>query len=140
MLEVLLDTNQLVSSLLSKTGLQRQLIDFWRNRSFLLLLAEGQPEEVEEVLSRKKIAGKYKIQPADRAAFLDLLRAEAVILPRASPPGVCRDADDDELLGSAAAGGVSYLVTGDADLLAVGQFQDVAILDARTFITILAAG
>ncbi len=140
MLRVLLDTNQLVSSLLSKTGLQRQLIDLWRDRAYLLLLAEGQPEEVEEVLSRRKIATKYRIPPTDRASFLDLLRAEAVILPRANAVGVCRDRDDDILLATAAAGGANYVVTGDADLLAVGMFREVSILDARTFFDLLALG
>jgi predicted nucleic acid-binding protein len=49
-LKALPDTNQLVSSLLSTRGLQRQLIDAWRGRAFLLMLVPGQVEEVAEVL------------------------------------------------------------------------------------------
>ena len=139
MLRVLLNTNQLVSSLLTKVGLQRQLVDLWRERAFLLLLGPEQAEEVGEVLGRRKIARKYRIPAADRAAFVDLLRTEAVILPSASPAGVCRDdADDDRLLGCAAAAGVEYLVTGDADLLTVGRFKQTVIVDARAFLALLA--
>jgi putative PIN family toxin of toxin-antitoxin system len=55
------------------------------------------------------------------------------------PVEQCRDPDDDSLLGSAAAGGVEYLVTGDDDLLSLGQYQEVAIVDARHFLAVLAA-
>lgn len=126
-----MDTNQLVSSLLSTPGLQRQFIDAWRRRAFVLLLAPGQVQEVAEVLSRPKIAKKYRIVRADRDALLDLLRAEALLLSE--------ERDDDYLLGCAAAGGVNYLVTGDEDLLAIGRYRDVAIVDARTFLTVLSS-
>jgi putative PIN family toxin of toxin-antitoxin system len=138
-LKALPDTNQLVSSLLGTRGLQRQLIDAWRGRAFLLMLVPGQVEEVAEVLSRPKIAKKYRIAPGDRDAFLQLLSAEAALLPHEPAPGVCRDPDDDYLLGCAAAGGADYLVTGDDDLLAVRQYRDVAIVDARTFLAVLSA-
>lgn len=138
MLKVVLDTNQLVSSLLSTRGLQRHLIDAWRQRTFLLLLVPGQIDEVAEILNRPKIKKKYRIDPRDREAFLQLLRLDTVLLPHMAAPGVCRDPDDDYLLGCAAAGEVGYLVTGDKDLLAVGRYRDVAILSARDFLVILA--
>jgi hypothetical protein len=75
--KVVLDTNQLVSSLLSTQGLQRQLINAWRRRAFLLFLAPGQIDEVAEVLGRPKIQKKYPITPGDREAFLLLLRQDA---------------------------------------------------------------
>lgn len=53
--KVVLDTNQLISSLLSTEGPQRHLIDLWRDRAFLLLLAPGQIDEVAEILGRPKI-------------------------------------------------------------------------------------
>ena len=139
MLKALLDTNQLVSSLLAPQGLQRRLIDAWRERAFALLLALGQVEEVADVLTRPKIAKKYRITPGDGHAFLKLLRAEAILAPHEPAPGVCRDPDDDYVLGCAASGGAEYLVTGDNDLLAVSQYCDVVIVDARAFLTVLSA-
>jgi len=44
-LSALLDTNQLVSSLLSAHGLQSQLVDAWRRRAFVLFLAPGQIDD-----------------------------------------------------------------------------------------------
>lgn len=134
-----MDTNQLVSSLLSVHGLQRQLIDAWRRRAFMLLVVPGQVEEVGDVLMRPKIVKKYQIAPTDQQSLLELLRTEALLLPNERAPGVCRDPDDGYLLGCADAGGAHYLVTGDADLLTLGRYRNVVILDARRFLAVLAA-
>jgi putative PIN family toxin of toxin-antitoxin system len=115
------------------------MIDAWRQRAFVLGMVLGQVEEVAEVLGRPKIARKYRILAADRHALLQLLRSEAILLPVGLAPGVCRDPDDDYLLGCAAAGGMEYLVTGDHDLLSVAQYREVAIVDARHFLAVLAA-
>jgi putative PIN family toxin of toxin-antitoxin system len=133
-LKVLLDTNQLVSSLLSTRGPQSRLIDAWRRRAFVLFMTLGQLDETAEVLDRPKIARKYPLSLTDRQTFLELLRSEAIVLADERAPGVCRDPDDDYLLGCAAAGGVDYLVTGDADLLSVGRYRGVSIVDARQFL------
>ena len=137
MLKVLLDTIQLVSSVLSVRGIQGRIIDEWRRQAFLLFVAPGQVDEVAEVLSRPKIAKKYPLLSADRQALLALLHAEAVLLPDARPPGVCRDPDDDHLLGGAATRHVDYIVTGDNALLAVGHYQRVIIVNGRHFLAVL---
>lgn len=137
MRKAVLDTNQLVSSLLSTRGPQRLLIEAWWDRKFILFLCPGQVEEVAEVLSRPKIRKKYPIPAEDREAFLRLLRLDAFLLADAQAPGICRDSDDDYLLGCAATGGAEYLVTGDKDLLTVGRYQGVTVLRAREFLAIL---
>lgn len=137
MLRVLLDTNQLVSSVLSTRGVQGRIVDEWRRQAFVLFLGPGQVEEVAEVLSRPKITKKYALTTTDRQALLTLLHAEAVLLSDAPAPGVCRDPDDDYLLGCAAARSLDHLVTGDAALLAVGRYRRVTIVDGRQFLGIL---
>jgi putative PIN family toxin of toxin-antitoxin system len=104
---------------------------------FPTLHAPGQIDEVAEVLARAKIRKKYPLPPQDREAFLQLLRQDAFFLPHRPAPGVCRDPDDDYLLGCAVAGAADYLVTGDEDLLAVGRYQGLAIVTAREFLAIL---
>jgi len=136
-LKVLLDTNQLVSSLLSARGPQGQLIDAWRRRSFALLMTPGQLDGdhrgPESTKNRAEVFGRTH-RPE---GLLELLRSEAILLPDERPPGICRDPDDDYLLGSAAAGGVDYLVTGGADLLSIARYRGVSIVDARQFLGLL---
>jgi putative PIN family toxin of toxin-antitoxin system len=136
-LKVVLDTNQLVSSLLSTRGLQRQLIDAWRAGRFVLMPGPGQIEETGEVLGRPRLQRKYVISNEDREALLRLLRTDGQLLSEAPPAGVCRDPDDDLLLGCAGAAGADCLVTGDEDLLVVGEYRGVRILRAREFLTLL---
>ena len=100
-------------------------------------MGPGQVEELGEVLARPKIARKYRVTAGERFALLDLLRSESVAAPHAPLPGVSRDPDDDYLLGCAEAGGADYLVTGDDDLLSVGRYRAVVIVDARTFLGVL---
>lgn len=137
MLKVVLDTNQLVSSLLSTRGLQRQLIDSWRAGMFLLMLGPGQIEETGEVLSRPRLQKKYVISREDREAFLHLLRTDGLLLAEVPPAGVCRDPEDDLLLGCAGAARADFLVTGDEDLLVVEKYRGVRIVRAREFLTLL---
>jgi predicted nucleic acid-binding protein len=47
--------------------------------------------------------------------------------------GICRDPDDDAILGCALAGEADYFVTGDADLLALKSFKETQILSPRNF-------
>ena len=48
-------------------------------------------------------------------------------------PRVCRDPDDDEVLAIAVSGRADTLVTGDADLLALGAHQGFRILTVADF-------
>jgi putative PIN family toxin of toxin-antitoxin system len=136
-LKVVVDTNQLVSSLLSTHGIQGRIVDEWRRRAFQLFAVPGQVDEVAEVLSRPKIATKYSVAASDRQALPALIHTEAVVLPDAPAPRVCRDLDDDYLLGCAAAQQLDYIVTGESALIDVGQYQGVAIVNGRQFLDIL---
>jgi predicted nucleic acid-binding protein len=48
---------------------------------------------------------------------------------------VCRDPDDDNILGAAISGGCDCIVTGDKDLLVLKQYEGIEILSPREFIT-----
>ena len=51
--------------------------------------------------------------------------------------GIAVDDEDDVILGTAVAGEVDYLVTGDKPLRALGRHQNVVILSPREFLDIL---
>lgn len=46
---------------------------------------------------------------------------------------VCRDPDDDNVLAAARAGNCEVLVTGDHDLLVLGEFAGILIRTPREF-------
>ena len=53
---------------------------------------------------------------------------------------VCRDTDDIKILGLAVASNADYIVTGDKDLLILKKFQDIPIINPRSFSDILHSG
>lgn len=49
-------------------------------------------------------------------------------------PRVCRDPDDNSILGCAVEGEANYLVTGDQDSLVLREYRDIRIITARHYL------
>lgn len=82
----------------------------------------------------KHSRGKFKATKRQADAAVATLRANGELVePVTVPLGTVRDKDDLPALGTAVAGSVAVLVTGDQELLALGRFRDVAILSPRDF-------
>jgi putative PIN family toxin of toxin-antitoxin system len=83
---------------------------------------------------RRHLSGKFRA-PAGRVAAIESLLREnsAMVRPAKVPSGACRDPSDLAVLGTALAGGADCLVTGDRDLLDLGEFRGIRILSPRAF-------
>lgn len=83
---------------------------------------------------RDKLTGKLRVPAgaADEAVELALSRMR-LVEPEPLPEPVCRDADDDLVLATALAARAHALVTGDEDLLTLGEYQRIAIVAPAAF-------
>ena len=136
MLRVVIDTNILVSALLSKKGAPSQILDVWRERKFLVVTSEAAILEVERVLDELKTRGKYALSDDDSAEVLNLLRKDALLVPgdvdtRGSIP---EDPDDEKFLSIALEGEAKIIISGDRHLLDLGKYQGITIQTARQFL------
>ena len=87
---------------------------------------------LEEV--RRNLVGKIRVTPTQADQTVRLLRTRLeVIEPVALGAQVCRDLDDDVVLGTAVAGRCDAIVTGDKDLLDLINYRDIAIVSPRGF-------
>jgi predicted nucleic acid-binding protein len=50
---------------------------------------------------------------------------------------VCRDRDDDNVLATAVAGQADIILTGDDDLLVLGEYNGIRILSPRQFVELM---
>lgn len=68
----------------------------------------------------------------ERAATILLQAAEMVVPVRLYR--ICRDPKDDKFLDAACAGGAGCIVSGDADLGTLGEFEDIPIITAAQYL------
>ncbi len=140
MLSAVLDTNVIVSGIISGAGAPSEVLTAWRDRRWNVIISPEILREVERVLTLPKIARRYAITGQDVTDAIRLLKARAVVVPGTlTIPRTARDPDDDHILACAIEAHADHLVTGDQDLLALERFQGIPIISPRAFATILKA-
>ena len=112
-----LDTNVLVSALISPGGPSAALLLELRAGVFELVASPRLLAELGEVLGREKF--RRYVTEAEAAAYVDLIGHEATILddPTMSGRPLSVDRDDEYLVDLARAAAADVLVSGDAHLL-----------------------
>jgi putative PIN family toxin of toxin-antitoxin system len=110
MIRVVLDTNIIVSALLSPFGFPAQtFLRVLQDSDFQLCMSGGIFAEYDEVLHRPHLART----DADIAAALAVIRSRALWVRPSQVVRVCPDPDDDMFLECAASAHADYLVTGN---------------------------
>jgi uncharacterized protein len=112
-----LDTNVLVSALISPGGPSAALLLELRAGAFELVVSPALLSELRDVLARPKF-GTY-VTAAEVEAYVELIEHEAAVHPDPPPSGeaLSADPDDEYLIDLARAAGADALVSGDAHLL-----------------------
>ncbi len=136
------ETNILISYLLSPLSMNppARLIRGALRGEFSLVIAETTLSELKQkVQSKRYLVDRISAEFIDQ--FVDTLRVVSAIfpLPPEPLPRVVRDSRDDLLLAPAVLEQVDYLVTGDKDLLVLGEFQGVRMVTPSEFASMLEA-
>jgi hypothetical protein len=135
-MRVILDTNIIVSGLISEHGAPAQLLNSWTDRAFSLVTSATQITEFESVIHRPSV--RPLITPAHAARFIDDLHRFATVLDRLPVVNRSRDPNDNFLLAMAEAGAADYLVTGDErDVLALEHHGNTTIVTAKEMLPLL---
>ena len=126
-MKVFLDTNVLASAAATR-GLCSDVLRLVF-ASHQLFISEQVLNELNRVLRFKFGVGQDLIDD-----FIWLLQQDTVLAEPAKPPKVkLQDKDDLPILAAAIAAGAEVLVTGDKELLELGQIKDLEILSPRQF-------
>jgi len=118
-LRVVLDTNVLVSALAYPGSIPGRILNAWREGEVDLVLSRFILDEMVRVLPRLP---RIKLTPAEIRDLADsfLFLAE-IVEPSSELEVALRDSADQLVLGTLRAAQADYLVTGDKDLLALGE-------------------
>jgi putative PIN family toxin of toxin-antitoxin system len=124
---VLLDTNVLIAAFVSRG----------RCANLLEHCAEAHEIMTSEALLAEygdKLIYKFRLDPAQAHARVALLRSVMhIVAPGPLPTPVSRDPDDDLVLATGVAGACRCIVTGDKDLLVLGQYAGMNIVTPGEF-------
>jgi uncharacterized protein len=131
---LVLDTNILVSAVLSKTSKARQALDKAQDIG-KILMSSSVLLEIEEVLFRPKF-DKY-VTTIERRFFLSNFLKTVEFVEVGEIVKICRDPKDDKILALALNGKADYIITGDQDLLVLKLFEGVEIITIDEFLNLV---
>ena len=136
MLRVVIDTNVIVSGILSRKGAPAELLNAWRERRFVLLSSSAIVAEVRAVVQYPRIRHKYHLSDDEIEQTMTLLEHDTLLVAGdADVAGSVPDDPKDEMfLACALDGQADVIVSGDHHLLELGSYRDIPIVTARQFL------
>lgn len=132
---VVVDTNILVRALLSPDGSDAAILRLAFDRKVTLFYSNGILIELLRVLTYPRMK-KFGVAEEERDAFVRaIIMYGKSVVPK--EVHLCRDEDDNEILGIALASGQerTYIITADHDLLILaGSVAGITILTPQEFL------
>ena len=129
---IIVDTNLWVSFLLTKDLAKLDLL--FSSNKLTLLFSQELLDEFVAVTQRPKFKKYFSL--ADLEDLLLQINTKAEFIAVTSTVAVCRDAKDNFLLSLAVDGKATHLLTGDKDLLILGQQTRTSILTIAEYLAV----
>ena len=129
-MRVVLDTNILISALITKETPPDQLYQAWLRNEIELVTSAAQIDEVTDVLARPDL--RRYVDSDEAAQMVAAIHQRATVLSEVPVTRRSPDPKDDPILAAAVAGDAELVVSGDkSDMLALGHVEGIPIRSAR---------
>lgn len=139
-MRVVLDANIFISALISRQGNPAKILDKWKMREIEVVVSPAIIAEIQRVTGYERLQKKYQRIREEREGLVDDLRNFATIVePQQKLSVVQADESDNRYVECAVESGANYIVTGDPHLLAINEYQGIAMITPATFLTLLDA-
>jgi len=136
-MNVVLDTNIVISAAITPRGPPGRIITAWRTSSFVWVTSEQLLEEMERAFAYPRVQRYLAWRSDEVAEFLQLVRRTATLVkPEIVLNVVGRDPDDNHVLEAALVCHAEYLVSNDNDLLNLKAYKGIEIVSAARFVAI----
>ncbi len=134
-MRAVLDTNVLVSAFLHHDRPPGRLVALSFEGAYTLVLSPAILGELRRVIGRPKVLRYLQLSREAIEARIIELEIQAELVEGTLDLDVeIRDPDDRMLLVAAVEGRAGFLVTGDDDLLRLGNYEEVEIMTPRAFL------
>jgi putative PIN family toxin of toxin-antitoxin system len=132
MQKIILDTNVIISALISNSIPTKILFELVLTERVQIVLSEDIYIEYVEVLSRDKFV-KFKNFKANADFVLNKLREISKYYKTDKKIDLLSDVSDNKFLELASASSADYLVTGNSNDFTISEFEYTSIVSPRTF-------
>jgi uncharacterized protein len=134
---IVLDTNVLVSALLSPGSVPGIVLSRWTTDSYEMLVSEPLLAEYLRVLERPRLQDKHRKEQKEIHALIARFRVDGVLVEPDTGIRVVRaDPDDDIVVATAVAGEADYIVSGDRHLLELGILEGIRVVTPAVLLVI----
>ena len=132
-LKVVVDTNVIISAV-GFGGNPRKILNLVVKQYIIAVTSLPSIAELEEVVYKKfpLLAESYPILAKQLEQKFNMVRPNKTLY-------ILKDADDNKVLEAAVAGDCDYIITGDKELLDLGQFETIKIVTAAQFLSVFNA-
>jgi len=138
---VVLDTNVVISALLSPHGAPAEIIRRWQSGDFDVAISPPLLVELRRALGYGRVSRYLRQTQGEVTAFVRRLELVATVVePRTTLDAVDDDPDDNRVLECALAAGATVVVTGDAHLLRMSEYGSIAIVNPAGFLALFQPG
>jgi putative PIN family toxin of toxin-antitoxin system len=140
MTRIVIDTNILVSAILTPEGNPAKILKLVLEGKLNLIISPAILEETRQVFNYPKLVKlleKNKITPAEVGGFLNKMSKIAVITPgQLDVDAIPEDPADNKIIACALEGDADFIISGDHHLTDLKIFQGIKIVDPATFLKI----
>jgi hypothetical protein len=141
MIRVVLDTNVLVSALLTPVSPPAKILAAVLEGRLRIIISPAIISEIGLVFQYprlKKTMRKHRLSAEEVEEALFKILKVAIITPGDKIIlGVSRDPADDPILSCAVEGQADYVISGDKDLTELESFEGIRIMEPATFLRLL---
>ena len=137
-MRVVLDTNVVISNILSPLGPSARVIQRWREQVFEVLISEAMLAEYRKILGYNRLRVLHHLSDERIDEFIDGFRQHGTSIDVTIRLDIIKeDPDDNRVLECAIEGSADYIVSGDKDILRLKEYEGIVILPPAAFLLLL---
>jgi len=130
-----LDANIFISFLISHQPPISTILDLWAKGELEVCYSAEILEELEAFLKYPKI--RKLVSGLETESLIDAVKIMGILVVPTKKIEICRDKKDNKYLEVSLESVSKFLISGDKDLLALGEFEGIKIVSPRVFVSLL---
>lgn len=130
--KVVLDSNVFVSFLISHQPPISTILDLWARGELVICYSAEILDELEMALKYPKI--RKLVSNSETESLINVVKVLGILTIPTKAVEICRDKKDNKYLEVCLESASKFLISGDKDLLSLGEFESTKIVSPRDFV------